>query len=223
MSRLKPLGGQVFPLDYPGSRSNLGFGCSRTDSNPLREAHGSKTPHDELEALKLNLMTYDDLRLLIDYNYWARDRVLDAIATITPEQFLRPMGSSFNSVRDTVAHICGAERIWITRLKGENPQGFQKPDRLCDVDAARKEWAELEGEMRDQLERLGPESVELTIEYQDLRGNAQSDVLWQILQHVVNHGTYHRGQMTTMLRQLDAAPPKSMDLIAFYRERNRKA
>jgi uncharacterized damage-inducible protein DinB len=172
---------------------------------------------------KLNLMTCDDLRLLIDYNYWARDRVLDAVATITPEQFIRPMGNSFTSVRDTVAHICAAERIWITRLKGENPQGLQKPDRLRDVDAARKEWAELEGEMRDQLARLGPEAVELTIEYQDLRGNDQSDVLWQMLQHLVNHGTYHRGQITTMLRQLDAAPPKSMDLTAFYRERNRKA
>ncbi len=172
---------------------------------------------------KLNLMTYDDLRLLIDYNYWARDRVLDALATITPEQFIRPMGNSFKSVRDTVAHICAAERIWITRLKGENPQGFQEPDRLRDVDAARKEWAELESEMRDQLARLGPEAAELRIEYQDLRGNDQSDVLWQMLQHVVNHGTYHRGQITTMLRQLDAAPPKSMDLIAFYRERNRKA
>ena len=112
-------------------------------------------------------MTYDDLRLLIDYNYWARDRVLDAVATITPEQFIRPMGNSFTSVRDTVAHICAAERIWITRLKGERPQGLQKPDRLPDVDAARKEWAGLEGEMREQLARLGPEAVELTIEYQD--------------------------------------------------------
>jgi uncharacterized damage-inducible protein DinB len=174
------------------------------------------------QSPKLNLMTYDDLRLLIDYNYWSRDRVLDAVATITPEQFIRPMGNSFQSVRDTVAHICAAERIWITRLKGENPQGFQKPDRLHDVDAARKEWAELEGEMRNQLARLGPEAVELTIEYKDLRVNDQSDLLWQILQHVVNHGTYHRGQITTMLRQLDAAPPKSMDLIAFYRERNRR-
>jgi uncharacterized damage-inducible protein DinB len=108
-------------------------------------------------------------------------------------------------------------------LKGERPQGLQKLDRLPDVDAARREWAELEGEMREQLARLGPEAVERTIEYQDLRGNDQSDVLWQMLQHVVNHGAYHRGQITTMLRQLDAAPPKSMNLIAFYREQNRKA
>jgi uncharacterized damage-inducible protein DinB len=133
------------------------------------------------------------------------------------------MGNSFSSVRDSVAHICAAERTWITRLKGEQPQRFPKPDRLSNVDAARKEWAELEGVMCEQLARLGPEAVERTFEYQDLRGNDQSDVLWQILQHVVNHGTYHRGQTTTMLRQLDAAPPESMDLIAFYRERHLKA
>jgi uncharacterized damage-inducible protein DinB len=172
---------------------------------------------------KLSLMTYDDLCLLIDYDYWARDCVLEAVATITPEQFIRPMGNSFSSVRDTIGHICAAEHIWITRLKGEHPQGLQKPDRLPDIDSARKEWTKLEGAMREQLARLGPEAVEGTIEYQDLRGNDQSDVLWQILQHVVNHGTYHRGQITTMLRQLDAAPPKSMDLIAFYRDRSRNA
>jgi uncharacterized damage-inducible protein DinB len=183
----------------------------------------STTSRQLITGAQLNMMTYDDLCLLIDYNYWARDRVLDALATITSEQFIRPMGNSFSSVRDTVAHICAAECIWIRRLKGEKPQGLQNPDRLPNVEAARKEWAKLEGDIREQLTKLGPEAVERTIEYQDLRGNAQSDALWQTLQHMVNHGTYHRGQITTMLRQLNAAPPKSMDLIAFYRERNRKA
>ncbi len=168
-------------------------------------------------------MTYNDLRLLIDYHYWARDRVLEALTTLTPEQFIRPMGNSFSSVRDTVAHLCAAERIWITRFKGGKPQEFQKPDRLPDVDAARKEWTGLEREMREQLVKFGPEAAELRFEYQDLRGNDQSDMLWQILQHMVNHGTYHRGQITTMLRQLDATPPRSMDLIAFYREQNQNA
>jgi uncharacterized damage-inducible protein DinB len=107
-------------------------------------------------------------------------------------------------------------------IERRNAAGFQKSDRLPDVEAARKEWAELEDEMLEQLARLGPEAVERTIEYQDLRGNHQSDLLWQMLQHLVNHGTYHRGQITTMLRQLEAAPPKSMDLIAFYRELHEK-
>ena len=56
-------------------------------------------------------MTCDDLCLLIDYHYWACGRLLDAVSALTPEQFTRPMGNSFSSVRDTVAHICAAERI----------------------------------------------------------------------------------------------------------------
>jgi uncharacterized damage-inducible protein DinB len=168
-------------------------------------------------------MTYNELSLLVDYNYWARDRLLEAVAALTPEQFTRDMGNSFGSVRDTIAHICDAEFIWISRWKGEQPTGFRKPDRMPDLDAARAEWAELERGMRAALQALGPEGVERVMEYKDMRGAARTDVFWQMLQHVVNHGSYHRGQVTTMLRQLGAAPPKYMDLIVFYREKQQGA
>jgi uncharacterized damage-inducible protein DinB len=52
-----------------------------------------------------------------------------------------------------------------------------------------------------------------------LSGQPGSTVFWQMAQHVVNHATYHRGQVTTMLRQLGVEPAQAMDLIAFYRER----
>jgi uncharacterized damage-inducible protein DinB len=56
-----------------------------------------------------------------------------------------------------------------------------------------------------------------------MRGAARSDVFWQMVQHVVNHGSYHRGQVTTMLRQLGAQPAMFMDLIVFYREKRQGA
>lgn len=164
-------------------------------------------------------MTLDELNLLVDYNYWARDRLLEAVAALNAEQFTRSMGNSFGSVRDTIAHICDAESIWLTRWSGGQPTGFQKPDRLPDFETARKEWAELENRMREVVRLLGPDDVEREIRYKDFRGADRSDVFWQMLQHVVNHGCYHRGQVTTMLRQLGAPPPKFMDLIVFYRER----
>ena len=164
-------------------------------------------------------MTYDDLRLLVDYNYWARDRILDAVSALTPEQFTQPLGNSFSSIRDTIAHICDAESIWIRRWNGEQPLGFQNPERIPDTAAAREEWAGLERQMREALERLEPEGAERTIEYKDMRGAPRTEVFWQMVQHVVNHGTYHRGQVTTMLRQLGATPPRYMDLIVFYREK----
>ncbi len=168
-------------------------------------------------------MTSGDLKLLVDYNYWARDRLLDAVSALTPEQFTRDLGNSFGSVRDTIAHICDAESIWISRWKGEQPAGFRNPARLPGPAAARAEWADLERRAREVLSQLGSEDVERTLDYKDMRGNPRSDVFWQTVQHMVNHDTYHRGQVTTMLRQLGAVPPKSMDLIVFYRERQAKA
>ena len=89
--------------------------------------------------------------------------------------------------------------------------------------AAREEWEELERKMRKILQEVGPEGVHHTMEYRDMRGAERSDVFWHMAQHVVNHGSYHRGQVTTMMRQLGAQPPKSMDLIMFYREKQERA
>jgi uncharacterized damage-inducible protein DinB len=173
------------------------------------------------KSINLIVMSHDDLILLVDYNYWARDRLLQAVSALTPEQFTRDMGNSFGSVRDTVAHICDAESIWLSRWNGGQPLGFKEPDRISNLDAARDEWAELERGMREMLSKLGPDGVERQIKYKDMRGAERCDVFWQMLQHVVNHGSYHRGQVTTMLRQLGVPAPKSMDLIAFYRERQK--
>jgi uncharacterized damage-inducible protein DinB len=68
------------------------------------------------------------------------------------------------------------------------------------------------------IARLGPAGIVAPIQYQR-NGVVQAQPFWQMLQHLVNHGSYHRGQLTTMLRQVGAAAPESMDLIAFYRER----
>ncbi len=171
---------------------------------------------------KLEPMTYKDLENLLDYSYWARDRLLDAVDALTLEQFTRPLGSSFSSVRDTIAHICGAESIWLARWRGEQFSGFPAPDRISNAADARREWTEIESGARAFLRNLDPDALERSVEFTDLRGNAQSDLLWQTVQHVVNHASYHRGQVTTMLRQLGAQPPKSMDLIAFYREKRQK-
>ena len=94
-------------------------------------------------------VTLQDLQNLLDYNYWARDRMLDALDQLTPEQFTREVGGSFKSIRDTAAHMLGAA----------------------------------------------------------------------ILQHLINHGTYHRGQVTTLLRQMGVKPPQGTDMIGYYKQR----
>jgi len=164
-------------------------------------------------------MTLHDLRTLLDYHYWARDRVLDAAAALSPEQFTRDMGSSFRSVRDTLAHTYAAEWAWYSRWQGTSPTALLAPDMFPDVASLRATWAELESKMRAYLDELGDAAIDRVFEYKLLNGSAGASPFSHMLQHVVNHASYHRGQVTTMLRQLGAKPAKSMDMIGFYRER----
>jgi len=159
------------------------------------------------------------LRVLLDYHYWARDRTLDAVQVLTPEQYTRDMGNSFRSVRDTVVHIYSAEWVWHSRWNGHSPMAAVPTEQFPDVDTIRKVWSELEAKMRAFLESTGESGLTRELEYKMFSGAAGKSMFWHMLQHVVNHASYHRGQVTTLLRQQGANPPKGMDLIAYYRER----
>ena len=164
-------------------------------------------------------MTLQDLQTLVDYHFWAHDRLLDAVAPLTPEQFTQPIESSFPSVRETLVHMCEADGLWISRWNGHSPTSMPQGPHLTDVAALRADWRTHERNLRALIERLGEDGIRQPIAYQRFDGGPQAQPFALMLQHLVNHGSYHRGQVTTMLRQLGAAPPKGLDLIAFYRER----
>ena len=163
-------------------------------------------------------MNQQYLATLLDYHYWARDRVLDAAGRLTPEQFTRDLGSSFKSVRDTLVHTYSAEWAWQSRWRGVSPTSLLKADDYPDVQTIRSHWSDLEKNVRAFLADLDEAGITRVIEYKLLSGQPGATPFWQMLQHMVNHASYHRGQVTTMLRQLGAAPAKSMDMIAFFRE-----
>lgn len=164
-------------------------------------------------------MNIQDLRTLLDYHYWARDRMLRALEPLSPEEFTRELGSSFTSVQATLAHVCSAEWAWHQRWIGQSPTAQQPKENFPDVATTRKAWQAIEADVRGFLEGLGETGIERVFEYKTLTGDPGSSIFWHMLQHVVNHGSYHRGQLTTMIRQLGHPAPESMDLIRFYRTR----
>ena len=164
-------------------------------------------------------MTLQDLRTMLDYHYWARDRLLDALEAVPPDGLRRDLGSSFKSIHETMVHTYAAEWAWHSRWNGTSPTALLPADQFPDLAAIRRAWVELEEKVRAFVERLGDGGVEKAFDYTLLSGQAGSTPFWQMLQHVVNHASYHRGQVTTMLRQLGSAPAKPMDMIAYYRTR----
>jgi uncharacterized damage-inducible protein DinB len=156
-------------------------------------------------ALSISLST---LRELFDHNYWARDRQLKACAALMTEQFLRPLGSSFSSVRDTLAHLLAVEWLWLERWRGASPKTLLAAGEFPTLAALCDRWLEVERQMRQYLSELPDDALEQVVSYTNTRGVTWTYPRWRMLVHLLEHQTYHRGQVTTLLRQLGFEPPK---------------
>lgn len=158
-----------------------------------------------------------EMATLYDYNAWADRRVLEAASALTREQFTRQMGSSFSSVRDTLAHIYGVEWLWLERFQGRSPSAIPDDSEFADIAKLEASWTAFEPRLLNFARGLTQEDLDRVMEYKTMKYGVYRNPLWQSMQHLVNHGTYHRGQITTMLRQLGAQPILT-DLMHFYRE-----
>ena len=167
-------------------------------------------------------MNLEDFTLLYDFNAWADRRTVDACAALSDAQFVQGLGSSFPSVRDTLAHIMLVEWVWLERWKGHGPDRYPPSAEFPDIAAIRAHWAEIESELLSYIASLKPEDLQKVIHHKTMAGAPQAQPLWQMLQHLVNHCTYHRGQIATMLRQLNAKAVGT-DLIFYYREQALRA
>ncbi len=124
-------------------------------------------------------MDVADFRILYDYNFWANRRVLEACAPLSAEEFTRQNGSSFPSVRETLAHICGAEWIWLERWNGRVPTGgIPAATDYPDFETLKQRWTEIESDLLDYVGSLTPEDVNRVVEFKTLGWCAASRSSW---------------------------------------------
>jgi uncharacterized damage-inducible protein DinB len=151
---------------------------------------------------------------LIEYHRWATKRTWVAVSFVTPSDYTRNLNSSFPSLRDTLVHLFSADRAWLTRIEGDSLSAA-KPETYPTLDVLRAPWHQV-------IERWpvlgGFTDAGTVIRYRTYAGDPYTNSLEEIVRHVVNHGSYHRGQVTTMLRQL-GLNAVSTDMIYFFRER----
>jgi uncharacterized damage-inducible protein DinB len=151
-------------------------------------------------------MTLAEIHELYEYNAWANHRVLESCVPLTTEQFTRPLGSSFSSLRDTLVHILGAEWIWLERWMGRSPEALPSPEKFPDLASVRVGWEPVEFMLMVIVAGLREDEIQQEIDYINLQGERFAYPLRAMLVHLVNHGSYHRGQVAAMLRQLGAQP-----------------
>ncbi|MER3523267.1 MAG: damage-inducible protein DinB [Ignavibacteria bacterium] len=164
-------------------------------------------------------MTLQEIKTLHAYNAWANNRIFDTVALLPLEHYKQEMKSSHGSIHDTLTHIVGAEKVWLERFLG-NPQPFLKAENFATAAELRAIWKQVGHDTAQWIATMTDKKLQDVFEMQTLKGDAYRHVYWQAFQHVVNHSSYHRGQIVTMLRQL-GAQPVSTDLIVFYRDTKR--
>jgi uncharacterized damage-inducible protein DinB len=166
------------------------------------------------------MLDREDLGRLLDYTVWANHRAMRAAATLSLDDFRRDLRSSHGGVRGTLTHMLWAELLWLERWKGlPNPPKMDESE-FADIVAMRDRWTALEEHRSAWFEALTDIQAGATIAYRNTEGQPYEAPLWQLVQHAVNHATYHRGQLTTFYRQLGARPVSS-DLLSWDRERAR--
>lgn len=159
----------------------------------------------------------ETIRLLYDYTRWADGRMFEAVAKLAPEAWTKDLGSSLKSARDTVVHVVSAQWIWLSRWKGETPKGMWAAAEFPTQASIREKWEPLAAELAAFVRAQTEESVAKPLSYRNLKGEPFTYPLGHLMLHTVNHSTYHRGQVTTLLRQL-GAQPLSSDLVLYYLE-----
>jgi uncharacterized damage-inducible protein DinB len=149
---------------------------------------------------------------------WADDIVLAAASQISGDRMGADLGSSFKSILDTLTHIYLAELVWLRRVQGNGNARLADLAAPPDMNALRQAWPEVHRAWLEWVGSFSPDELNNLCAHRNSAGVESSLPYWQIALHVVNHGSYHRGQVATMLRQ-SGCVPQGTDLALFYRTR----
>ena len=162
-------------------------------------------------------MNQQDILLLYKYNQWANAKILNAASDVTPEQYLAPASFPHGGLRGTLVHALFAEWIWRTRWKGTSPTNRLKPEDFPTLDSLRTRWRAEEKELMEFVEAVTDERLNSPFDYKNTSGKPFTQILWQVMVHVVNHGSQHRAEAAAILTDLGHSPG-DIDLISFLTE-----
>jgi len=150
------------------------------------------------------------------YNAWAHKRLMATINTLDDWQHHKEIVSSFSSLYNTVFHVFGAETVWMERFNNETGK---RPDDIFNGSMAAVSAAleKVDEQLSDWIMGKSENDLKENLHYSNLRGDKFYQPYEILVMHVLNHGTYHNGQLVTMLRQLKVEKIPETDFVAFTR------
>src|SRR5215212_4378059 len=157
-------------------------------------------------------------RELLLYMIWADRLVLATVRQVREEDLTRDAGVSFKSILGTLAHILGSERTWLSRFLGNPLDRVPSLQDFPDLPTWIAGWEETASQLKAFLAGLTDEQLATPLTWTNTRGESHTHPLWYPVSHMVNHATYHRGQVISLLRHI-GYPVPATDLIVYFYER----
>jgi len=154
------------------------------------------------------------LIMLYDYNYWANHRYLAVAETLTEEQLFRKQGHSWDSVQAVLVHMLSSERMWSQRWRGEQGTFLDLKD-FPAIASVRGYWIDVEKNMRAFIAEQTERSLLQEVTYTNPKGETFTLPLWQMMAHVPNHNTHHRGELAAMFTLMNIPHPED-EVVQYF-------
>ena len=154
----------------------------------------------------------------MQYNAWANQKTVTILAEVDDNTLDTEMKSSFPTIRKTLMHVWDAQQIWFLRIQGHSTTKWPSQDFTGSTEDLYKAYVQNSNEFAAFIASKDRAFLDSNITYKNMKGVEFTSVAEDILFHVVNHGTFHRGQIVTMLRELGFTSFPSQDLITYLRE-----
>ena len=161
----------------------------------------------------------DDLIALQDYNFWANRLLLESLAPLSHDDYVREMGGGWPSLRATLVHLAGATRAWAERLDGRDATSLPTVGDVPTLADAARMLNEADARISAFLATAAAERLRAPLAWKNLKREEKAAPLWAVLRHTVNHASYHRGQAAAMLKRLGGRPAAT-DLVRWAIERH---
>ncbi|MCG3193915.1 MAG: hypothetical protein DIJKHBIC_03169 [Thermoanaerobaculia bacterium] len=148
----------------------------------------------------------DEIISLYAYNRWANERVLNALRPLSEDDYTKEMGGGWPSLRATLVHLAGASEAWAVRFSRQDATRLPTVAELPTFASAEALLRDSQDRLEAAVARFTPEELSAPFTWKNLKLEEKSAPLWVVVRHVVNHGSYHRGQISSMLRRLGGQP-----------------
>ncbi|HWI91916.1 MAG TPA: DinB family protein [Flavisolibacter sp.] len=159
------------------------------------------------------------LAQLSAYNIWANQALLDTIIRLSEEEQKQELPSSFKSLYATVLHMLDAENIWWQRMKLQERITRPSENFTGDMKEAANSLLNQNRQWNEWINSANEHQLNHVFHYQNTKKEQFKQPIYQMLLHMLNHGTYHRGQLVNMLRQLGVEKVPATDFIVWSRRK----